>query len=134
VEDLTHINSGQPSERDLLIVLLSKVSAIQESLQALSRRQDSADKERNELFVRVQTLEHQQHKTINDVTSAHLEANKAYREAQGVGKSLDTWRDEQERAQANLNGQLRVVRWASSLAMTIVVALVISYLTGILNL
>lgn len=134
MEELTHITSGQPSERDLLIMLLSKVSAIQDSLQSLSRRQDSADKERNELFIRVQALEHQSHKTINDVTSAHLEADKAYREAQGVGKSLDAWRDEQEREQANLNGQLRVVRWASSLVMTVVVALVITYLTGVLSL
>ncbi len=122
------------SDRDLLILSLSKLDGLQESLNRVIRRQEAHDESIRSLESRVQSLEHAFSRNVNDLTAARLETDRALREAQGIGKTLDRFQDEQQEWLANFEGQLTVVRWASALAISVIVAVFIAYVTGVLGL
>ena len=69
-----------------------------------------------------------------DMTMARLEAADAKRTAQGVGKSLDTFKDDTDREKARIAGQVSVIHWIGGIVVTVLVSLLIAFLTGVLSL
>lgn len=122
------------SDRDTLLLLRRDVTQLITLVERMSGGVSEIEKRVTQIEHRFAMSDQALSTLRQEVTAARLESTDARRTATGVGKSLDDFRDTQAQAQARLSGQVSVVHWVGGIVVTIVIALIIGYLSGVLGL
>ena len=123
-----------PTDHEALLLLHRDVTQLLALVKDISSSVVTVEQRTAQIESRVTVFDHLIATVRQDMTVVRLEAADAKRTAQGVGKSLDEFRDTADRDKARLAGQVSVIHWIGGTILTVVTALIIAYLSGVLHL
>jgi len=134
--DSTHQISVPSHLTDREVLLLVRQN--QDQLLSLVRQMSTSVVSIEQRLVQIEQRQALADQTVvalrQDMTMARLEAADARRTAQGVGKSLDDFKDSVDRDKARIAGQVSVIHWIGGIVGTVVVSILVAFLTGVLHL